>query len=146
MLITHIEVLSAVNAFLRESARSLFLIIAAAESQAGVQATIHPRSIHAPLRDPGGQNLIAALLKRAEDQAGQTDLTIDPGLAAVSVSAVVVPDGAPDLMVSEDGEDQGLMAAEETGVQDLTAALDLTAAKRDLAQEREDSLSLPQRM
>lgn len=41
-----------VIAFLRESARSLFLIIAAAESQAGAQATIHPISIHAPLRDP----------------------------------------------------------------------------------------------
>ena len=45
--------MSAVIAFLRESAMSLFLITAAAESQAGAQATIHPISIHAPLiRDP----------------------------------------------------------------------------------------------
>jgi len=52
----------AVIAFLRESARSLFLIIAAAaESQASAQATIHPRSIHAPLRDPLGQDPTAAL-------------------------------------------------------------------------------------
>ena len=55
-------------------------------------------------------------------------------------------DGAPDLTVLEDGEDPDLMAAEKTDALDPTAAPDLTAAKRDLAPEREDSLSLPQRL
>ena len=55
-------------------------------------------------------------------------------------------DGAPDLTVSEDGEDQDHMDAEGIGAIDPTVAPDLTAARRDLAPEREDSLSLPQRL
>jgi len=58
----------------------------------------------------------------------------------------VATDGALDLTVLEDGEDPDLMAAEETVALDPRAAPDLTAAKRDLAPEREDSLSLAQRL
>ena len=55
-------------------------------------------------------------------------------------------DRALDLTVLEDREDPDLMAAEETVALDPRAAPDLTAAKRDLAPEREDSLSLAQRL
>jgi hypothetical protein len=58
----------------------------------------------------------------------------------------VETDGAPDLTVSEDGEDQDHMDAEGIGAIDPTVAPDLTAARRDLAPEREDSLSLALRL